>query len=188
VREVKIISMKREEDMKIRKKSENKSISIPAEPRTPAKVREEEEGYKYGIFWGSWRQHTPSAEYLTGLAKELVKWVIQDEHAYRVEKFLINKCMPKKTYYRWLEKSEDLSDAHDFANMVIAERRESGAIEKRLDPGSALAMMPRLDPEWKEMMQWKASLNKQDVEKTASITVELVDFPSSPLVPVKTGL
>jgi hypothetical protein len=169
----------------MKKKSDNKPPIIEKKPQKSSKDGNEDTGLQYGIFWGNWRSIKPTAQYLLALAKELVKWVEDDEEAFRIYKFLRLKKIPTNTYYRWKSSNEDLSDAHDFANMVIAERRERGAILRKYDTGAAFALLAKIDPEWKEMLEWKASLNKPDVNKTGSITVEMLDFPGSPLVPAK---
>jgi len=143
------------------------------------------EGYKVGILWGSWRERDPSQEFLTSLARELVRWVKEDEKAYRLEKFCIMKELHRGTLYKWSQKSEDLLRAIEMAKMVIAERRESGAIERRLDATAVFKVQAHYDEVYKEVVEWNSKLNNQDSLDSTQRIVVVERMPNSPLVPEK---
>lgn len=147
----------------------------------------EKRGNSISFLWGSWREKTPTDEYLKGLARDMVVWVQEDEDAFRLERFFRLKQVHKATFYRWKDKSEDLQQAVEFAKMVIAERRETGAIKKKYDTFAALRQMAHYDDDWKAVDQWNASL-KQPVDQINTVkVVNVPDMPNSPMVPEKTN-
>src|SRR5277367_5921150 len=165
-----------------------KTTNITQSKNTKKKVdtQQERKGSSISFLWGSWREKTPTEEYLKGLAKDMVEWVESDEDAFRLGRFFILKKLPKSTFERWKKNSEDLQYAVEFAKEVIAERRETGAIKRKYDTFAALRQMAHYDDDWKAIDQWNASL-KQHADQLHTVKiVNIPDIPDSPMVPEKT--
>ena len=131
------------------------------------------------------RQYGPSKEYLETLGFELVEYVEKDPEVFKIKQFLALKRIPSSTYYEWLDQNEFLMTCHEFALMILGNRREGWAIQDNLNGPMLERSMPHYDDEWKKLHEWRAALTKGPEGQTGNITVVLDAVPSSPLVPEK---
>lgn len=170
----------------MKKESENNPLTIPRGKKKREKnVEPGADAYQKGVLWGSWRYTGPTPEFLKRLAEELKDRVKADDKTLTIERFLIEKEILLKTFTEWRHKSEVLQEAHDFARMVIADRRESGAIERRYDTSAAFFRMAEYSDAWKELSEWKARLRESISTPQGVTVVEIPEIPSSPMVPEK---
>lgn len=106
------------------------------------------------------------------LARELVKWVTENNNAIRIDTFVRGKGIPNGNYYLWLKRSDVLKTAHEYARGMIASRREGLAAERY--PSTLLFMMPAYDDDWKKMTEWRATLKaKADAAAREDVTVNI---------------
>lgn len=72
--------------------------------------------------------------------------------------FLDNKCMPEIYYYRWVDKFENLREAHAMAKGMIGARRELAALVRKMDSSIVQSSMYMYDSAWKAMHDEKMRL------------------------------
>lgn len=122
--------------------------------------------------------------FITKLAIELVDWAINDETALKLSQFFLKKGIHFSDIDRWKKKNENLEKAHRFALMAIGNRRELGALNRKLAEGTINSSMPMYDPDWKELAEWRSRLTKKEQSSGhANYTIIMEKFDNSPVVP-----
>lgn len=102
------------------------------------------------------------------------------------KQFWNEKKINSRYYHLWKEKHPDLEQAYNYLLAKIAERRDLGAITRQYDGNYIKDSQPIYDPEYKALLEWKASLaKKEEGAGQGNITVVLEQFPESRLVPKK---
>lgn len=125
------------------------------EPKKIAKI-----AYDQYIDFGSFKEKPVSEAFIEHLGQELVEWAIQDEDALKITQFFTKKRIYSSDIARWRERSKKFDGAYRFALTVIGDRRELGALRKKLDGGMVSATMSLYDSEWKNLIEWKAQLKE----------------------------
>lgn len=117
------------------------------------------------------KERVVSDDWKNKLATELAEWCLQDE-ALKITQFLSFKKVPVDCFYRWIKTNEQLKQAHEFAMRVIGDRREIGALKKKLDGTIVSYTMPHYDKDWKDLVEWRAKLkNEALLNQPTSITI-----------------
>lgn len=119
------------------------------------------------------RQNPVPDDYLNVLAKEYVTWACDNDEAYKASQFRTLKKILGSTWMSWLARSETLMEAHLFVLQVIGDRREIGALTKKLDSSIVSSMMPYYDPEWKKLVEWHSSLREKEKKQETSNFITL---------------
>lgn len=118
---------------------------------------------------------------MNDIAKELYEWARDCSTAYKVSQFFTTKGIGSTTWEGWVDKFEVIREAHKEAVRMIGDRREIGAIEKRLEPGMIASSMAHYDKAWKRLAEWRASLrNDKNEENQQKIVVMEVYNKKSP--------
>lgn len=125
--------------------------------------------------------------FLERISQEMISWAKTNEKAYKISQFFSPKHIGYTTYTGWAKKYPQFEAAYNLAKTIIGDRRESGALERKLDAGTVIQMMPKYDPEWQEMVRERNEMKAQANEKANSGTQFIVmeKFGSSELVPEK---
>lgn len=113
--------------------------------------------------------------YISRVAQDLIEWA-KKESSLVFKGFLNKTGISCEAYYMWKERSEDLKMAHEFALSTLAERREEGALRKKLDSGLVSYTMPHYDKKWKELVEWREGLKalrrEQQQDGTKIVVIE----------------
>ena len=118
---------------------------------------------------------------------DMVKSCADDDGCLSIQEYFLSKGVNSKTFYAWCQKWELAGDALETAKELIALKREKLALKNKLNAGVFLAMQPKYCPEYKALMEWKASLhNKNPIDDNNRINVIINEVRSSDLV-VKAG-
>ncbi len=131
------------------------------------------------------KQTPVSNDYLLHFALEWVNWAITDDDALTLEGYYIIKGVGSRTVDRWCKRCPELMEAHDYAMMIIGDRREKGAITRKYDSGMIRTTMPMYKAKWKELEEWRAHLSEKIASAGGMRVVELEKFADSDLVPKK---
>jgi hypothetical protein len=123
--------------------------------------------------------------FLERISRELITWAKTNDKAYRISQFFSAKNMSYQTYTDWAKKYPSFGAAYNLSKTIIGERRESGALERKLDAGTVIQMMPSYCPEWKQMVKERSDMKAIANEKNSGGTQFIVmdKFGSSDLVP-----
>jgi len=106
------------------------------------------------------------------LAVELIEWS-KLKTSYKISQFYIDKGILEETYYRWVASHENLSIAHKIALVNLGNRREIGAIERKLEPSIVKFTMPLYDKDWVKREKDVAQLNdKPEDSGTKFVVIE----------------
>ena len=132
--------------------SKNLQLTINGE----RKAKRENESH-YGFF--PWKNITLTDQKGDEIATHLFKYV-EDEtiHALRMSQFFRFEKISTRSFYTLLGLSEKLQEAHKWALMVFAERRELGMLEGRYNAQGSMKILPRYCTEWKAQMINEAKL------------------------------
>lgn len=117
------------------------------------------------------------------IARELVAEVRSDEDMLKISQFLEKRGINRKTWSRWCANYQVIADAHDFALMVIGNRREVGVMTRKFDSASTSFMMTMYDVDWRENVALRAKLNSPEGLSSGQKFVVIERYPDSPLVP-----
>jgi hypothetical protein len=131
-------------------------------------------------------KETPLA-FIEKVARELERWADEEPKSYKIKQFRSLHKISDGTWRLWLERSERLREANEFALMALGNRREVGAIENDLNERIISFTLPKYDEDYKELVTWRSNLTKQENAAGAIQTqFVLVDkIPDSPLVKPK---
>ena len=126
-------------------------------------------------------------KFLERISQEMLSWAKTNEKAYKISQFFSPKHIGYTTYTGWVNKYPQFAAAYNLAKTIIGDRRETGALERKLDAGTVIQMMPKYDPEWQEMVRERNEMKAQANEKLGGGTQFIVmeKFGSSDLVPKK---
>lgn len=132
-------------------------------------------------------QYRPVTEaFINRISTELVTWAKTDEKALKVRPFFSNKGIAQDTYNKWRKKYPTFTAAYNLALAIIGDRREHGAVERKLDGTVVTYMMHHYDPEWRAAREFHNALKKDaQGDNGGAINVYLEKFPSSDIVSEK---
>lgn len=132
----------------------------------------------------SFKMKPINEKWIQWLAQELIKWAVQDDNALKLTQFYTLHGICSADIRRWMERSDYLKRAHAFAKLVIGDRREVGAINRKYETTMIKMMMPAYDPEWAQREQEQSKLRNPDAQAmTGQLIIEIPVFKSSGLVP-----
>ncbi len=152
---------------------------------TPSKIVPKTVYQEYYLDMFTLRQTPVSNDYLLKFALEWVNWAITDDDALTLEGFYILKGVQQRTVDRWCDRCPELMEAHDYAMMVIGDRREKGAITRKYSEGMIKTTMCMYKIKWKELEEWRAHLSEKIANAGGMKLVEIEKFADSDLVPTK---
>jgi len=115
---------------------------------------------------------------LEQLAARLVEWVLGAEENERLvfEDFLRSVGRTDKSFALFMKRSSKLKAAHRFALMCLGANRERGMLLQQLNGSGVVVSMPLYSERWKELLEWKASLNNKEESKPTTINVVIPDL------------
>ena len=117
------------------------------------------------------RMHPVTEAFLERISCELLEWAHNNPDAIRVEQFFLKKNIPLRTVGRWVDTYPNLKEAYDSADLVIAFRREEGAMRKGWNAQIVSKTMGMFDPRYKAFLEWESRLKSQE---NASIPTQVV--------------
>ncbi len=133
-----------------------------------------------------WTFQPVTDRFIEKFFQDLLKSCADEDGCLSVQEFFLSKGVNSKTFYAWVNKWEQAADAVETAKQLIAIKREKLALKNKLNAGVFLAMQPRYCPEYKALMEWKASLHNKNPIDDNRINVIINEVRSSDLV-VKAG-
>jgi hypothetical protein len=122
----------------------------------------------------SFREKPITESFIERLSKELVEWSLL-ENSLVLGQFYGSKGILRKTFYRWVEQYPKIAQAHEFAMCQLATKREIGGLTRKFDPNFAMNSLPMYDSAWRENVEWKSNLRKQE-EQQQRVVVEISDL------------
>jgi len=125
------------------------------------------------------RQKPVSLAFIEKLALELIMWARDNEDALKITQFYRLKGINSNDMKRWEERSDKLRAAHEFALMVIGDRREIGALKNKLNAGIVMKTMSLYDQNWWDLELKRTELKIKAKEKPDSnthFTIVMEDF------------
>ena len=118
----------------------------------------------------SWSERPISPAYFEKLAKELETEALNNPLLMSKEGFLLKKKIHEDRWEYYLEQSEVLRKAYDFAMMVFGEKREMGMLFRdkkgdRLPEKSVMFLMHHYKKSWEKAHRFYASLGEDPFGK-----------------------
>lgn len=101
-------------------------------------------GIKPAVYIGEYRDFRdfkmkPATEgFIERLARSLIHWAEVEPQAYKLNQFFRLQGLAAEQFYDWALKYPELKAAHQYAMKCIGDRREIGAMEKRLSENMVL--------------------------------------------------
>lgn len=174
--------------MVIKKKSTKSSTAIQAPPIVnTTQVKTFEEEYYLDMF--SFTTVPISSAYIEKFAKEWVDITASDENILTLEQFFGMKRISRATLQKWLIRSEALREAKELVLMILAIRREVGAITKKYDAAFIKWSHAAYDPAYKKIDEWRAKLGDTNNVINGTRVVVVEKFENVPDVkPAKSSL
>ena len=159
-----------------KKKTNYKAYNEDTKTRQPTKWQAE---YRNCFDWG---YHPVTERFIEQFFQDLVKSSADEDGCLSVQEFYLSKGVSSKTFYGWVNKWEQAADAVETAKELIAIKRENLALKNKINAGVFLAMQPRYCPEYKALLEWKASLHNKNPVDDNRINVIINEVKSSELV------
>lgn len=106
-------------------------------------------------------RHIPMNEVMvTRLQDDLLQWYYRHPNARGISKFYIERGIDPKTYYRLIDKHNDLKEIHEFILQCIGERLWEDALDKKkgMEWAAARYRLWRCGKEFKEDAEFNAAL------------------------------
>ena len=110
----------------------------------------------------SWREKPMSEEFLNQFSEDLINWSYQDD-AFCLTQFLRYYGVPENRFYEWVALYPQIKEAHWFAMTSLGDRREVGALTRKLDSGTAGHVMPAYSSTWAAVEERRAKLKRDSV-------------------------
>jgi hypothetical protein len=132
-----------------------------------------------------WTFQPVTERFIEAFFQDLVKSAADEEGVMSLQEFYLSKGVPSKTFNAWCNRFEQAADAIETAKELIALKREKLALKNKINAGVFLAMQPRYCPEYKALLEWKASLTAKNPIDDNRINVIINDVQSSSLVPLR---
>lgn len=114
--------------------------------------------------------------YLENLCEALVEWARKPDSIALID-FCTEAGIAKHSLDFFSTKYENVKEAKALAQELIACHRETGAIKGKLNATAVLAFQGMRDPEFKEYLAWKASLNQKEEAKSEQKVVIIERYP-----------
>ena len=150
------------------KRTNGDKPSVKQEPITGSKKRGHVFDTYYDLFF--FKQKPIPYAFLERLAEQLIAWS-QKDTSLRIESFYMDGGICERDYYRFLERCEELREAHEVAIRRIAVRRDQGALTKKFDASWAARTQAAFDSEYRKARQFEASLQKDNEDKVQRVVV-----------------
>ena len=131
----------------------------------------------------TWQDVPVTDNWKDALAQELFLWARDNEEAYKMSQFYLERGIHYRDFDRWCQTHEHLKTAKEAALILIGNRREIGGLKRKLDAGIVVKSMCRYDIEWKELAEWYAKLKSDNDNRpeTKIIVMEQYNPPTTPL-------
>lgn len=118
-----------------------------------------------------------SYAFVERIAEELVTWAREDDEALKLSQFYLAKGVPHSTFKKLVNDHPALKIARDSAMQFIGNRREIGALKKKLDSGMISSQMAKYDKSWWTLEEKRAELrartqNKDQGDVTYKVVVD----------------
>jgi uncharacterized protein YcaQ len=121
--------------------------------------------------------------FLDRVAADMIEYFKKDATALCMDDFYDFKGFHDRDVQRWKQRSENLRDAADYCKRLLANRREKGALNKKLSESMVLYSMGIYSNQWKEHAEWKASLAQKNQQQQGTVHIHMDAIPNSDLVP-----
>jgi len=128
-----------------------------------------EEAFRFFPDKDKWRERLITALY---------QWAFK-ETSYEIMYFCMENAIPYRTLMDWVSKHSDIATAYKEAKLMIASRRRTGALLKKMDKDVVFRDLYRYDPEWAEVDKYHADLKRNESNSERNITVVIPAMPST---------
>lgn len=130
--------------------------------------------------------YSPTTEELALFTKEFNEFM-DNEEPLTARQFFLKRRVDEETVKAWGELYPPLKEACYYNKMIVGDRRETLALQGKLNHAIVLKTMPMYDKSYRKMMEWEANLKaKANEANNSGKTVIVVEkFPDSQLVPEK---
>lgn len=118
------------------------------------------------------------------LIVSLYEWAFKED-SYEMMGFCMQNAIPRSTLADWCSKYDDIAKAYNEAKLILATRRRTGALTRKLDKDVVFRDIHRYDPEWLEIDKYHADLKKNETNTDRNITVVIPQMPSVDTVKTK---
>jgi|ERR1041385_2839113 hypothetical protein len=115
--------------------------------------------------------------FLERLSEDLMNWSTIDT-SLRIEDFWMDRGIRQMDYYRFLERCEELKEAHDIALIRIATRRDKGALTRKFDSSWAARTQAGFDETYRRARKFEAELTK-DIQDHGPKLVVIERMPNT---------
>lgn len=115
---------------------------------------------------------------VNNICEEVLKYYEEHTNAHTIEQYLYAIKMPESTYRKLRGLYPQLQEAHDMVKMLLAVRREEGALQGSLTPQTVHFVQPYYSQTWRETAEWHAKLKVQ-AEAAGKSNVEIIEMPQA---------
>jgi len=100
------------------------------------------------------------------MAADLIKWAKETKDAFTISEFYLDRGIPHSTYSKLIVDHKILTEAHQTALLFLANRREKGALQNKLNTTMVMSQQARYDAEWWSLEQKRAKLKAESQSKS----------------------
>jgi len=139
-----------------------KNIKHSTKKRMAPRIVDHEKTFYNEVYrdMGSLRINHINDGYLLKFALDWVDWVLDPKNdCLTLEEFYSWKRIHSTTVARWMERCEELKEAHAFVKEYLYIKRDKGAIQRKYDAGYIKYTMPNYNEDFKKLEEWRAKLS-----------------------------
>ena len=170
-------------------KSTGKRKCVNGDPKVKVKHEPIEGSKKRGCVFDTYydlfcfKQKPIPYSFLERLSQDLLAWSMKDT-SLRIEDFYMDCGIRSEDYYRFLQRCEELKEAHEIAITRIATRRDKGALTKKFDSSWAARTQAAFDETYRKARKFEAELSKEVNDNQQKLVV-IERMPDTKEVKVK---
>lgn len=95
----------------------------------------------------------------------------------KIGHFLRPRGIDRRSFYTWIKCYPDLNELYQEVRVALGDRREQRGLERSYDSALVRTSMHKYDPEWREIDEFHATINKASTTQGNVINLTVVDQP-----------
>lgn len=118
-------------------------------------------------------------KFIERISAELIEWAEHSNEAVKLSQFFDAKRIPRDTWNNWV-RYDTFKVAKQLALSILGNKREYAALIRKYEAGTVNFMMPNYDPDWKEMLQFRAKLKAESENNNQPLIITKTVYKTIP--------
>jgi hypothetical protein len=120
------------------------------------------------------KRYPISDQIVAKMAEDLVNWAKNDQNAFKLSQFYLDRGIPHSTFKHLLKNRPVLKQAYEAARLIIGNRREIGALKNTYNATVIMRRQHAYDVDWKDDEVWRAELKAKAQDEGKPTAINLI--------------